>query len=86
MAADSASATATLAALRSARRVATPARQDSGAVVSELQSMQMVGEGSMFKQGSHVPVTHMSFFKPPATAFLRELKAKDRRSAKESFP
>jgi hypothetical protein len=25
----------------------------------------------------------MEFFKPPATAFLSELKAKDRRSAKE---
>jgi hypothetical protein len=45
--------------------------------------MKMVGEGSMFERESYVPVTHMSFFKPPATAFLSELKAKDRRSAKE---
>ena len=45
--------------------------------------MQMVGEGSIFERGAHVPVTHMAFFKPPATAFLSELKRKDRRSAKE---
>jgi uncharacterized membrane protein YgcG len=45
--------------------------------------MQMVGEGSIFERGAHVPVTHMELFKPPATAFLSELKAKDRRSAKE---
>jgi hypothetical protein len=83
MAADSASAMATLAALGSAWRVATPARQDFGAVVSELQYLQMVGEGSMFERGSHVPVTHMSFFKPLTTAFLSELKSKDRRSANE---
>jgi uncharacterized membrane protein YgcG len=83
MAAGSASATATVAALRSAWKAATPTRQDFGAVVSELQSMQMVGKGSIFERGAHVPVTHMAFFKPPATAFLSELKAKDRRSAKE---
>jgi uncharacterized membrane protein YgcG len=83
MAAGSNSETTTLAALRSAWKAATPTRQDFGAVVSELQSMQMVGEGSIFERGAHVPVTHMAFFKPPATAFLSELKAKDRRSAKE---
>jgi hypothetical protein len=45
--------------------------------------MQMVGEGSIFERGAHVPVTHMAVFKPPAIAFLSELKSKDRRSAKE---
>jgi hypothetical protein len=45
--------------------------------------MQMVGEGSIFERGAYVPVTHLAFFKPPATAFLSELKSKDRRSAKE---
>jgi hypothetical protein len=46
--------------------------------------MQILREGSIFERGGgHVPVTHMAFLKPPATAFLSELKAKDRRSAKE---
>ena len=83
MTGSSASATATLAALRTAWKAASPICRDFGAVVSELQSMQMVGEGSIFERGAHVPVTHMAFFKPPATAFLSELKSKDRRSAKE---
>jgi hypothetical protein len=83
MAADSASATTEMAALRTAWKEATPTRQDFGAVVSELQSMQMVGEGSIFEREAHVPVTQMAFFKPPATAFLSELKSKDRRSAKK---
>jgi hypothetical protein len=72
-----------LTALKAAWKTAAPTRRDFGVVVSELQSMQMVGEGSIFELGVHVPVTHMAFFKPPATAFLSELKAKDRRSAKE---
>jgi hypothetical protein len=76
MSAYGVNATATAAALRSGWRAATPARQDFGAVVSELQSMQMVVEGSLFARGGHVPVT-------PATAFLSELKEKDRRSAKK---
>jgi hypothetical protein len=83
MSADGANATATAATLRSGWRASTPARQDFGAVVSELQSMQMVSEGSLFERGWHVHVTHVAFFKPPATAFLSELKAKDRRSAKK---
>jgi hypothetical protein len=83
MAASSEDATAALRALKAAWKTAAPTRQDFGAVVSELQSMQMVGEGSLFERGSHVPVTHMAFFKPPPTAFLSELRAKDRRSAKE---
>jgi hypothetical protein len=43
----------------------------------------MVGDGSVFERGSHVSVTHMAFFEPPATSFLSELCGKDRRSAKE---
>jgi hypothetical protein len=61
MAAGSDSETTTLAALRSAWKAATPTRQYFGAVVSELQSMQMVGEGSIFERGADVPVTHMAF-------------------------
>jgi hypothetical protein len=83
MVADSSSATTAMEELRTAWKAATPTRQDFGAVVSELQSMQMVEEGSIFERGAHVPVTHMAFFKPLATAFLSELKSKDRRSAKE---
>jgi hypothetical protein len=83
MAAAGARETATVAALRSVRKAATPTGQHFGAVVSELQLMQMVGEGSIFERGAQVPVTHMAFFKPPATAFLSEPKAKDRQSAKE---
>jgi hypothetical protein len=60
MAADSASATTAMAALRTAwkRRPTMPTRQDFGAVVSELQSMQMVGEGRIFERGAHVPDTN----------------------------
>jgi hypothetical protein len=38
----------------------------------------------VFSEGStrYNTVTHMAFFKPPATVFLSKLKAKDRRSAK----
>jgi hypothetical protein len=56
-----------MASLRSAWKAATPTRQDFGAVVSELQSIQMFGEGSIFERGAYVPVIHMAFFKPPAT-------------------
>ena len=55
MAAGSNSETKTLAALRSAWKAATPTRQDFGAVVSELQSMQMVGEGSILSAGPMSP-------------------------------
>jgi hypothetical protein len=72
-----------MAALKSAWKSAQPSRKDFGAVVAELQSSLMVGEGNVFGRGNHVPVTHLAFFKPPATAFLSELKARDRRSAKE---
>lgn len=40
-------------------------------------------EWSVFERGRHVPVTHMGYFKPAATAFLSELRSQDRRSAKE---
>jgi hypothetical protein len=75
MAANGAGAAATMVSLRSAWMAATPTRQNFCAVVSELQSLQMVGEGSIFERGAHVPVTHMEFFKPPATVFLSELKS-----------
>jgi hypothetical protein len=78
-----ASTTDTLSALRTAWKAATPTRRDFGAVMSELHSMRTVGEGSIFKRGTHVPVTNMAFFKPLSTAFLSELKIKHLRSAKE---
>ena len=52
-------------------------------MVSELNSSKLVGEGSVFERGAHVPVTHMGFFKPPKDAFLADPKSKDRWSAKE---
>jgi hypothetical protein len=55
MAADGASVATTMQALRPAWKAATPSRQDFGAVVSELQSMQMVGEGSIFEHGPMFP-------------------------------
>jgi hypothetical protein len=65
MAAVGTSDKATVAALRSVLNAATPTRQDFGAVLSELQSKQMVGEGLIFEREAHVPVTHMAFFKTP---------------------
>jgi hypothetical protein len=69
--------------LKTAWKGATPENGDYGEAVAELNSSQMVGEGSVFERGSHVPITHLAFFKPPATSFLSELRNKDRRSAKE---
>jgi hypothetical protein len=46
--------------------------------------MQMVGREANSSAGGTSPsLTYMAFFKAPATAFLSELDAKDRRSAKE---
>ena len=70
-------------AVRAAWESAVPSRRDYGDVVAELSSLKLVGEGSVFERGPHVPVTHMGYFKPPADAFVSELKSKDRRSAKE---
>lgn len=44
---------------------------------------KLVGQGSVFEHGGHVPVTHMQYFKPSRSAFSSDLRAKDRRSAKE---
>jgi hypothetical protein len=55
MTGSGASATATLAALKTAWKAVTPTRQDFGAVVSELQSMQMVGQGSIFERRAMCP-------------------------------
>ena len=60
-----------------------PSRRDYGDVVAELSSLKLVGEGSIFERGPHVPVTHMGYFKPPADAFVSELRSRDRRSARE---
>lgn len=70
-------------ALRAAWESASPSRRDYGDVVAELSSLKLVGEGSVFERGPHVPVTHMGFFKPPADAFISDLRSRDRRSAKE---
>jgi hypothetical protein len=55
MAAAGASETATAAALRSVRKAATPTRHDFGAVVSELQSMQIVGKEAFLSAGPTSP-------------------------------
>lgn len=71
------------ALLRAAWATLKPSRRDFGAVVTELNASRLVGEGGIFERGPHVPVTHMGYFKPPTDAFFTELRAKDRRSAKE---
>lgn len=73
----------TMPAVRTAWLTGKPVRRDFGAVITELNSAKLVGEGSVFERGPHVPVTHLNYFKPPDDAFLSELKLKDRRSAKE---
>lgn len=80
---DAISPAAPGAAVRAAWATAKPNRRDYGMVVTELNSSKLVGEGSIFERGPHVPVTHMKYFKPPADAFLADLRSKDRRSAKE---
>jgi hypothetical protein len=69
--------------LKTACKGAAPENGDYGEAVAELNSSQMVGEGSVFERGSNVPVTHLASFKPPASSFLRELRYKDRRSEKK---
>lgn len=59
--------------------VAKPARQDYAAVVSGFNASKLVGEGSVFERGAHVPVTHVGYLKPPGSAFLSDLRPKDRR-------
>lgn len=69
--------------VRAAWAVAKPQRRDYGAIVTELNSALMVGEGEIYERGPYVPITHMGFFKPPADAFLSEPRSRDPRSAKE---
>ena len=52
-------------------------------MVNELNTLAMVGEGSIFIREPHVPVTHPAFSKPPVDAFVTILKTKDRRSVRE---
>jgi hypothetical protein len=80
---SSSDADAAVGLVRTAWKRAEPNHSDYGLAVAELNSSQMVGNGSVFERGNHVPVTHLTYFKPPASAFLSELRAKDRRSAKE---
>lgn len=60
-----------------------PDSREFGQVIAASNSSKMVGEGSLFEQWAHVPVTHVGHFKPPPDALLSELRSKDRRSAKE---
>jgi hypothetical protein len=62
---------------------AEPNHSNYGLAVADLSSSQMVGNGSVFERGNHVPVTCLAYFKPPASAVLIELLAKDRGFAKE---
>jgi hypothetical protein len=80
---SSSDADAAVGRVRTAWKRAEPNHSDYGQAVAELNSSQMVGNGSVFERGNHVPVTHLAYFKPPTSAFLSELRAKDRRSAKE---
>lgn len=43
-----------------------------------MNALKLVEEGSVFKRGAHVPITHIGYFKPPADVFLSELRNKDR--------
>jgi hypothetical protein len=43
----------------------------------------MVGAGRVFERGSHVPITLLAFFKPPATPSVSKIRGKKQRSAKE---
>ena len=70
-------------AFTAAWATASPERRDYGTVVTELNSLKLVGEESVVERGHHVPVTHMGYFKPLADAFVSDLRSKDRRSAKE---
>lgn len=74
---------ANTAALLGMWATAKPTRHDYTAVVSEMNAVKLVGEGSVFERGPHVPITHMEYFKPPMDAFAVELKTKDLRSVKE---
>jgi hypothetical protein len=56
---------------------------DCGEVVAELNPAQMVGAGRVFERGSHVPITLLAFFKPPATPFVSEIRGNERWSEKE---
>ena len=64
-------------------RTAEPDRMDYATVVGDMNANRLVGDATIFERAVHVPVTHMGYFKPNSDAFLLELKAKDRRSAKE---
>lgn len=69
--------------LRALCFTAKATRHDFAAEVSELNSIKLIGEASVFKRGSYVPITHLAFFKAPFDSFAIDLKSKDRRSAKE---
>jgi hypothetical protein len=80
---SSSDADAVVGLVRKAWKRAEPNHSECGLAVAELNSSQMVGNGSVFERVNHVPVTHLDLFKPPASDFLSELRAKDQRSAKE---
>lgn len=67
----------TLSALRAMWATAKPTWHDYDAVVNELNGAKLVGNGSVFERGPHVPIGHMAYFKPPMDAFAVDLKAKD---------
>lgn len=69
--------------LRGAWTLAKPTSHDFAAVVTELNAARIVGKGCVFSRRPYVPVTRMAYFKPPADAFLSDLRLKDHRSAKE---
>lgn len=72
-----------MSGLRSALVTAQPVASDYADVVARLGALSLVGEGSAFERASSAPATHFTYFKPPASAFLSDLRHRDRRSAKE---
>jgi hypothetical protein len=59
--------------LKTAWKGATPENGDFGEAVAELNSSQMVGEGSVFERGSHVPVITWRFSNPQPPPLRRKL-------------
>lgn len=70
--------------VRTAWNTVNPTKMDYANVVNQLNASKLVGEASVFKRGTHVPITHMEYFKPNMDAILTQLKSNHRRSGKKS--
>lgn len=72
----------TITTLRVSWATGKPTRHDHGAVITELNSANLVGKEIVLERGAYVPVTHLNYLRPLDDAFRSELNTKDRRSAK----